>query len=177
MNDTDVTDITVLENLYRTHALNIQRMCYLYLGDAAAAEDAMQDTFLKAYEKYHLFRGKSDVKTWLTRIAINTCKDILRRDARGKALLRETLSDATALHTDTVSPDSCGNTADRILLTDAIQNLPGELREVTILFYYEELSTKTIAAVLHIPRTTVEFRLKKARMELKKVIKEDLFYE
>ena len=175
MNDRDVTEVLdIIESLYRNYALNIQRMCYLYLGDAAAAEDAMQETFLKAYEKYPLFRGKSDIKTWLTRIAINTCKDILRRNARGKAFLRETLANAT---THTVSVDFCGNTADRILLTDAIHSLPGELREVTILFYYEELSTKTIAAILHIPRTTVEFRLKKARLELKKVIKEDLFYE
>lgn len=144
-------------------------MCYLYLGDVAASEDAMQETFLKAYEKYPFFRGKSDVKTWLTRIAINTCKDMQRRDARKGSLLTAEIPENGQRSTE-VPEDSI----DRILVSDAIWQLPQELREVVILFYYQELSTKTIGAILHIPRTTVEFRLKKARSELRKVIREDI---
>ncbi len=47
-------------------------LCYAYLCDASSAEDAVQETFLKAYRALGEFRGKSQVKTWLTRIAINT---------------------------------------------------------------------------------------------------------
>ena len=157
----------VMEDLYHSHARNIQRMCYLYLGNVAAAEDAMQETFLKAYEKYPHFRGKSDVKTWLTRIAINTCKDMQRRDARKNKYVQQEMEKTGQISTDTYE-----NSVDRILLAEAIRKLPGELREVVILFYYQELSARSIAAILRIPQTTVEFRLKKARSELKKVIRE-----
>lgn len=158
----------IIEDLYHNHARNIQRLCYLYLGDAAASEDAMQETFLKAYEKYPLFRGNSDIKTWLTRIAINTCKDMQRRDA-GKNVFPA----AEVLENTQHATDVPENTIEKLLVSEAIHRLPRELREVVILFYYQELTTKAIGTVLHIPRTTVEFRLKKARGELKKVIRED----
>lgn len=158
----------IIEDLYHNHARNIQRLCYLYLGDAAASEDAMQETFLKAYEKYPLFRGNSDIKTWLTRIAINTCKDMQRRDA-GKNVFPA----AEVLENTQHTTDVPENTIEKLLVSEAIHRLPRELREVVILFYYQELTTSTISTVLHIPRTTVEFRLKKARGELKKVIRED----
>lgn len=158
----------IIEDLYHNHARNIQRLCYLYLGDTAASEDAMQETFLKAYEKYPLFRGNSDIKTWLTRIAINTCKDMQRRDAGKNVFPAAEVLENTQHVTDV--PE---NTIEKLLVSEAIHRLPRELREVVILFYYQELTTKTISTVLHIPRTTVEFRLKKARGELKKVIRED----
>ena len=159
----------IIEDLYCNHARNIQRLCYLYLGDAAASEDAMQETFLKAYEKYPLFRGKSDIKTWLTRIAINTCKDMQRRDAGKKHFLTGQIPENTQQSKET--PE---NSIEKMLVSEAICNLPRELREVVILFYYQELTTKTIGTILHIPRTTVEFRLKKARSELRKMIGEDI---
>lgn len=67
-------------------------------------------------------------------------------------------------------------TMNKLLVTEAIQKLPQKLREVVILFYYQELSTKEISNILRIPRTTVEFRLKKARIEIKRMM-EVSFYE
>lgn len=69
--------------------------------------------------------------------------------------------------------DNVEHSIDRMLVSEAIQKLPCDLREVVILFYYQEMSARTIGNILHIPRTTVEFRLKKARGELRKVIRED----
>lgn len=163
--DTD----NIIEDLYHKHARNIQRLCYLYLGDVAASEDAMQETFLKAYEKYPLFRGNSDIRTWLTRIAINTCKDMQRREARKKVFPAAEIPEDTQKLANI--PE---HLLKKMMVSEAICKLPRELREVVILFYYQELTTGTIAAILHIPRTTVEFRLKKARGELKKGIREDI---
>lgn len=159
----------IIEDLYHSHARNIQRMCYLYLGDVAASEDAMQETFLKAYEKYSFFRGKSDVKTWLTRIAINTCKDMQRREMSKNAYMKKEIAMADRQPVT----DNVEHSIDRLLVSEAIQKLPCNLREVVILFYYQEMSARAIGNILHIPGTTVEFRLKKARGELKKVIRED----
>lgn len=164
----DTNEIT--EELYRKYATNIQRVCYLYLGDVTASEDAMQETFLKAYEKYNSFQKKSDIKTWLTRIAINTCKDMLRKD-------KKKIAGMELAETQHVSDSSVEDRINKILITEAIQNLAPELKEVVILFYYQEFSTKIISSILFIPRTTVEYRLKKARKELKKYFEEVQFYE
>lgn len=161
----------MIGELYCQYSLNIQRVCFLYLGDIAASEDAMQDTFLKAYEKYNSFRGKSDVKTWLTRIAINTCKDMLRKE-KG----RESVVLSEGMHKKDSDITNLENAVNKLLVTEVIQKLPQELREVVILFYYQEQSTKVISKILRIPRTTVEFRLKKARAEMKRMM-EVSFYE
>lgn len=156
----------IIEDIYRKYALNIQRVCYLYLGNIDACEDATQETFLKAYEKYNSFHKKSDIKTWLTRIAINTCKDMLRKEKR-KSL------DIKVIEENQFLAETPEGAVEKMVVTDTIRKLPCELREVVILFYYQGFNTKDIGNILKIPRTTVEFRLKKARSEMKKVIKEE----
>lgn len=58
--------------------LSLLRLCYIQLQDKELAEDAVQETFLKAYRSLQSFRGECSEKTWLTRIAINTCRDMQR---------------------------------------------------------------------------------------------------
>ena len=67
-----------LTGLVERHRTALVRMCCLCLGDASLAEDAAQETFLKAYRALDSFRGECDEKTWLMRIAINTCRDMRR---------------------------------------------------------------------------------------------------
>ncbi len=57
---------------------DVYRTCFVYLSDAHLAEDAMQETFLKAYKARKSFRGQASPSTWLMRIAINVCKDMRR---------------------------------------------------------------------------------------------------
>lgn len=69
-----------LEHMVILYQLPLLRLCYAYLHDEELARDAVQETFLKAYRYLHTFREDASEKTWLNRIAINTCKD-LRRSA------------------------------------------------------------------------------------------------
>lgn len=68
-----------LQEAVTAHGDGLLRLCFLYLGDRQAAEDAVQETFLKAYQAHGRFRGDCSEKTWLTRIAINQCKTLLRK--------------------------------------------------------------------------------------------------
>lgn len=162
----------IVERLYCEYATAIQRMCFLYLGSVGASEDALQETFIKAYQKYHSFQGEAEQKTWLTRIAINTCKDMLRKRKREEQLRAEEQQEIENYHARI-----CDITYKKLMVTTAVQELSKELREVIILYYYQEMSTKEVANILRIPRTTVEFRLKKARTELRMKIKEEYLYE
>ena len=67
-----------IEEMIARYGDDILRLCLLYLGDRQLAEDAFQETFVKAWKGRDAFRGESSEKTWLSRIAVNTCRDMLR---------------------------------------------------------------------------------------------------
>ena len=73
--DPDSRRDQTIERLITQYQTSLLRLCYVQLQDQALAEDAVQETFLKAYKGFDSFRGDSSEKTWLTRIAVNTCRD------------------------------------------------------------------------------------------------------
>lgn len=149
-----------LEQLLGEHGNSLYRMCVLYLKDEALAQDAVQDTFLKAMTAN--FRGDCSEKTFLVGIAINVCRDYLR-----SPWLRRR-ADAAIL--DNVEAAPVPETADDTL-PSAIMALPRKYREVVVLHYYQELKAREIADALHIPLSTVTVRLSRARSLLKEQLK------
>ena len=144
------------------------RLCYAYLCDTAMAEDAVQETFFKAWKNYDRFHGRAEEKTWLTRIAINTCKDLLR-----SAWIRNTdrSVDPESIPQGTASFDEQDDT-----VTRAVLSLPRELKEVTLLHWYQGMTLQEMSKVLRLPRSTINYRLKKAKAILKKEL-EDWYFE
>ena len=144
------------------------RLCFAFLCDTALAEDAVQETFFKAWKGADRFRADSSEKTWLTRIAVNTCKD-LRKSAwvrnTDRSVAPESLPEGTA------SFDEQDDTVTRAVLA-----LPEDLKEVTLLHWYQGLTLKEMQKVLRLPRSTVNYRLKKAKAILKKEL-EDWYFE
>lgn len=67
-----------LDRMVQQYEKELLRICYVYLRDRTAAEDIVQETFLKAFRHMDSFRGASSEKTWLIRIAINCCRDYRR---------------------------------------------------------------------------------------------------
>lgn len=140
------------------HGNAILRLCALYLSDIALAEDAAQETFLRAYKSLDRFRGDSAPKTWLTRIAINVCKDLLRKRRR-QPLILEKLPHDTFF--DSPEDDS---------VIREVMSLPEKYRCVILLRYYQELELNEIAAVLHTTRNAVSVRLHRAKELLRRKI-------
>ena len=147
---------------------SLLRVCFAYLGDIALAEDAVQETFLKAWKGYDRFRGNASEKTWLMRIAINVCKD-LRRSAWLK-------------HTDSrVSLDQLPEGSAPFQAADdevlrAVMALKPKLREVVLLCWYQQFSAVEAAQALRISRSAVYHRLEQARKLLQKEL-EAWYYE
>lgn len=144
------------------------RLCYAYLCDTAMAEDAVQETFLKAWRNYGRFRGEAEERTWLTRIAINTCKDLLKSAwfrNTDRSVIPESLPEGS------VSFDAQDDT-----VTRAVMSLPRQLKEVTLLHWYQGMTLQEMTRVLKLPRSTVNYRLKKAKAILKKEL-EDWYFE
>ena len=66
------------EQLVLEYQMPLKRMCYMYLHDMALAEDAVQETFLKVYRSLPQFSGGCSARTWIMKIGVNTCRDMLR---------------------------------------------------------------------------------------------------
>lgn len=154
-----------LEEAIEDYGTHLLRLCFLILEDKGLAEDALQDTFLKAYCKLSSFRGEASLKTWLTSIAINVCKDYKR-----KAWFR--FQSTTDAYEHTPYSENFTAVFQRDTVLSAIQKLPLKLREVILLYYYSELKIQEISTVLSIPAGTVSVRLKRGREQLKGHLKE-----
>ena len=150
-----------LEELVNTYETTLYRAALAILGDAHEAEDAVQDTFLRALRAWPGFRGDCAVETWLVRIAINVCKRQLRSPWR---LLRAPQESLDSLRME--GPEPPDDT-----LVRAIQALPPKYREVIILYYYQEWRAWEIAQRLHVPVSTVTVRLSRARGLLRERLK------
>lgn len=130
------------------------RLCTLYLRDADIAQDAVQDTFLKAYRRLDDFRGEATESTWLTAIAINVCRDYLRT-AWYRHIDRRRSTDELPEKPDSfVFPDNT-------VLTE-VMRLGKREREVVLLRYYQHMKFKEMAQALGISDSAVRKRLKRA---------------
>ena len=141
------------------------RMCYLYLRDAIAAQDAVQETFLKAYKGYEAFRGESQERTWLMSIAINVCRD-MNRSAWFKHTDRHVTPEELPL---AVAPAD----EDALALAEAIRRLPQRHRDAVLLYYYQDMTIKEAAEALHAAPSTILKRLEQAREKLRRLLAED----
>lgn len=164
----DASPEEVLNDLVLRYEKELLRMCCVYLRDIALAEDAVQETFLKAYRHLSSFRGDSSEKTWLIRIAMNTCRD-MRRNAWYKFVDRR----VTLEHLP--EPDAPCR-AESIALTTEIMRLPRKEMEVILLYYYQQLKMRDIAHILGISPSAVSQRLKKAEGRLRAFMKGEEAY-
>lgn len=161
--DTRETREAWLERAMEQYEESLLRMCFAYLGDAALAEDAVQETFLKAYRALDRFRGDAEEKTWLLRIAINTCRD-LRRSAWFRHVDRNVTLDVLGEPADPAQEWSQWDDT----LTRAVMGLKPKYRETVLLCWYQGLTGQETANVLKISRSAVMNRLKQAKTILRK---------
>jgi RNA polymerase sigma-70 factor (ECF subfamily) len=160
--DPDSRRDQTIERLITQHQTSLLRLCYVQLQDQALAEDAVQETFLKAYKGFDSFRGDSSEKTWLTRIAVNTCRDF-QRGGWFKHTDRRVTPDM--LPVGTVQPDT-----EDLDLSLAVIKLPRKMREAILLYYYQDMSTEEIAETLGIAQSSVSNRLRRGREKLRKLL-------
>ena len=153
-----------LEQAMAQWEVPLLRTCYLLLRDTALAEDAVQETFVKAWRFYDGYRKEASEKTWLMRIAVNTCRDLQRSKWFIHIDRRVNMDDLPEPAVPFELPDDT--------VTNAILFLPTALRQVITLRYFQGLTVQEVAEVLHVARRTVHYRLDKAERYLKSSLEE-----
>lgn len=153
-----------LEQAMAQWEVPLLRTCYLLLRDTALAEDAVQETFVKAWRFYDGYRKEASEKTWLMRIAVNTCRDLQRSKWFIHIDRRVNMDDLPESAVPFELPDDT--------VTNAILSLPTALRQVITLRYFQSLTVQEVAEVLHVSPRTVHYRLDKAERYLKSSLEE-----
>ncbi len=160
-----------IERLITEYGDSIFRMCYLYLRDYHHAEDAVQETFIKAMRYYDSYEGRAEEKTWLIRIAINTCKNMMRTRWFQRKPLEEYKIESTEIEIDGTNPEE--RVIENLIVSQAIMELPVKDREVLILYYYQEFKIKEIAQIIGKSESVAAQRLQRSRMKLKKILERE----
>jgi RNA polymerase sigma-70 factor (ECF subfamily) len=157
-------DRNAFRELVSIHAQGVLNVIFRMCGNTQVAEDAAQETFIRAWSHLGSFRVDSSLRNWLYRLAINTATDMLRKEKR---ILPEDVDDFQ-LADPQPGPEGIYLQEERTALVQAaIQSLPDASRAVLVLKEYEGLSYREIADALDIPIGTVMSRLNYARRTLK----------
>ncbi len=138
------------------------------LANSTQAEDAAQEVFIKAYQALGQFRGTASFSTWLYRIAVNHCTDLLRKAARRKtesweALLEKEGEKIEALFSASPNVESSERTE---LITKLLSNLSETSRTILVLREIQGLNYQELAETLGCTVDAVKGRLKRARQEI-----------
>ena len=159
-------DRTTFERLYRTHAKRIYSLAYRFAGNAAEAEELLQDIFLLAYRKRESFRREAALTTWLHRLAVNRCLDHVRSRAARQDAATEPLN---AEAPPPVRAESGPIT--HLDLERAIAQLPDGCRPAFVLHDVEGYEHREVAERLGIATGTSKSQVHKARLRLRRILR------
>ncbi|MFZ7101636.1 MAG: RNA polymerase sigma factor [Peptococcaceae bacterium] len=154
------------EELVKRFQQPIYTICYRYLGNSSDAWDAAQNTFIRLYNKFHLYDAGYPFRPWLYRIAVNSAKDLLKK-RRPWEELDHNLESSTGDPAENLLDSYLGREIEKALL-----KLPEKYRMALILRHIKELEYQEIADVLRLPLNTVKTHVRRGRELLRKELQE-----
>ncbi|MGM7702803.1 sigma-70 family RNA polymerase sigma factor [Pseudalkalibacillus sp. Hm43] len=157
----------VIEDLIDEYGDAIKRLIYTYIKDWSMTEDVTQEVFITCYNKYHLFRGDSNIKTWVYQIAVNKAKDTLKRKSFRQFLGLERLKENLQLDQPSIEEHVIREN-EKLIFSKKVLGLPVKYREIIILFYYEDLTIREINELTGINEQTIKTRLRRGKELLRK---------
>lgn len=161
-------DRRAFEKIVRAHRQRIFGVCYRYTANREDAEDLVQEVLLRAYRGLSGFRGEAQLKTWLYRIAANTCLSFVAGSRRPAAVaLPGELPDPAPSESERLEAREVRDGVRR-----AVTKLPDRQRMTLVLRAYEELSYREIADVMDCPVGTAKANFFFALKNLKKLLEQ-----
>lgn len=162
---------TAFEILYKEYYLRVFKLCRRLLDSNALAEDATQETFMRAYKNFNKFDAEQPFWQWIATIANNHCIDLLRQKSRSGQIFGDESTEMEEL--EAVDPSIINQlitSQDGQVVQEAIAQLPDKYRVPLILAYFDQASYDEIAKQLTISRTHVGVLLLRAKGQLRDVL-------
>lgn len=170
-------DRSAFNTLVQTYQSKIINLAYGMLSNQEDACDAAQEVFIRVYRGIFKFEQKSSFSTWIYRITVNVCNDILRKRTRTAPTV-SIYQDSDEEHIMELPDDKptpsehLEMTETQLLVKNALNALSDEYRTVITLYDLEGLSYDEISSVLNCPIGTIKSRLNRARKMLRKILSE-----
>jgi len=163
-------DTAAFEKAVGGEEKSVYLTCLSMLGKREDAQDAMQETMLRAYRSFSDFREQAQVRTWLHRIAVNTCIDLIRK--RRNVVSLDALRDEGFDVGDERQSSylKLEESERKRLVNEGLSQLPEEMRAMIVLRDVRGLSYEEVAAVLDLPLGTVKSRISRARNKLAAIL-------
>lgn len=155
-------DEAAIECFVRKYYPAVLKYCHLRIWDKSEAEDLTQETFERFFRSFDTYRHRGKAANYLYMIAGNLCRNFYKKK-RADAV--QEVPEQIESPMDVLE--------EKMDLEGAIQKLSDEMREVVILYYFQELKLKEIAAVLNIGLPLVKYRVKRAKELLAAYLKEE----
>jgi len=155
-------DEKAFETLVKGESEKLYKTAFLYVGNKEDALDILQETIYKAFISIQQVKQPEFFNTWLTKILIRTAYDLLRK--KKKIILDENIM-------NNFITDNPQDIEGKIDLISAISMLNNDYQTAIILYYYRDLSIRSIAETMEKPENTVKTYLHRAKIELKKTLK------
>jgi RNA polymerase sigma-70 factor (ECF subfamily) len=159
---------TAFEILYSDYYVRVFGLCRRLLNSTELAEDAAQETFMRAYKNFNKFDSKQPFWQWIAAIANNHCVDLLRSKNRSDQLFGDEaveIEELAALDVPVLSSLIAAEDVDS--LNEAIATLPDKYRVPLVLAYFNQTSYEQIAEQLKISRTHVGVLLLRAKKQVR----------
>lgn len=154
-------DKAAFERLIEEHKYTLYRIARGRLRGEEDIEDAFQETIIKAYKGIGRLKSEEYFKTWLIRIMINECTNLLRKTK-------------DTIYIEDVKSSVCNiqekESRQQVEVFELINELEENLRMVTLLYFYEDMPQREIAKVLEIPHGTVRSRVSRAKEKLRELM-------
>lgn len=159
-------DAGAFGTLVERHERRMYNLALRMTGREEDARDATQDAFLTALRKLSSFRGEAAFTTWMHRVTVNACYDLLRKRQRAPLLDRAPEDDRRAGLEPPPAPDHAATSDLSIDVQRALLEVPEDFRAVMILHDVQDLPYEQVAAIVGVPVGTVKSRLHRGRVAL-----------
>lgn len=157
-------DISSFEALIEMQKVQMYKTAKAILKNEDDVCDAIQETLISAYKNIANLKNENYFKTWIIRITINKCYDLIQKNN-----LNSEKNEKTIFYEES---ESQGSIETKMDLESAIKQIDDDLRVVTVLYYYDDIPVKEISKMLNIPPGTVKSKLSRARDDLYNILKE-----
>ena len=161
-------DKQAFNDLIEENKFKIYKTAKSILKDEDDVCDAIQDSLIRAYKGISKLQNNEYFSTWLIRIVINKCYDIYNKQKSRKVIdITEAQDEELKVY----------DNYDELGISAIVNSLDEDIRTVTVMFYYDDLSVKDISEMIGIPEGTVKSRLSRARSKLYEILNKEGEYD
>lgn len=148
------------ERIIKSYLDAVYRVALVGCKNNSDAEDVVQNTFIKLWERKESFKDEEHLRRWLIRVAVNECRSLQRTPWKRKLLYIEDMTNEPIF-----------SLPERSELFYAVMELDAKYRQVVLLYYFEDYNVREIAEIMKLSETAIQTRLLRARNKLKEVLK------